>query len=67
MIFILSIYMKVHLAERHELQMTEGKPIENIETLAASILSTTPMFTDEKMKLTRTFIQTYRGHATWGS
>ena len=43
-----------------------GKPIENIETLAASIFSTTPIFTDEKMKLTRTFIQTYCGHATWG-
>lgn len=36
-----------------------GKPIEDIASMCASILSTDPMFTDEKLQLCRIFINSY--------
>ncbi len=42
-----------------------GKPVEDIARMTASILTTTPMFTDEKFKLSKVFIETYKRHASW--
>jgi tRNA A-37 threonylcarbamoyl transferase component Bud32 len=42
-----------------------GKPIEDIAGMCASILSTDPMFTDEKFQLCRIFIDSYRKLVTW--
>ena len=36
-----------------------GKPIEDIAAMCASVLSTDPMFTDEKLQLCRNFIDSY--------
>ena len=36
-----------------------GKPIEDIAGMCASVLSTDPMFTDEKLQLCRIFIESY--------
>ncbi len=42
-----------------------GKPSEDIATLCGSLLSTEPMFTDEKFKLCQIFLDTYRKSAPW--
>lgn len=42
-----------------------GRPSEDLATLCASVLSTTPMFTDEKFHLCHTFLDTYQKSATW--
>jgi tRNA A-37 threonylcarbamoyl transferase component Bud32 len=42
-----------------------GKPIEDIAGMCASILSTDPMFTDEKFGLCKTFIESYQKSVTW--
>jgi tRNA A-37 threonylcarbamoyl transferase component Bud32 len=42
-----------------------GKPSEDISTLCASLLSTNPMFTDEKFQLCQIFLNTYRKSAQW--
>jgi tRNA A-37 threonylcarbamoyl transferase component Bud32 len=42
-----------------------GKPSEDIATLCGSLLSTDPMFTDEKFKLCQQFLDTYRKTAPW--
>jgi aminoglycoside phosphotransferase (APT) family kinase protein len=42
-----------------------GRPGEDLATLCASLLSTTPMFTDEKFQLCQTFLDTYQKSVTW--
>ena len=42
-----------------------GRPGEDLSTLCASLLSTTPMFTDEKFQLCQTFLDTYQKSVTW--
>jgi tRNA A-37 threonylcarbamoyl transferase component Bud32 len=42
-----------------------GKPGEDVATLCVSLLSTDPMFTDEKFELCQHFLDTYRRSATW--
>jgi tRNA A-37 threonylcarbamoyl transferase component Bud32 len=42
-----------------------GKPVEDLAGLYASILSTDPMFTDEKFKLGQILLDTYRKEAKW--
>ncbi|MDH7518009.1 MAG: hypothetical protein QHH19_06685 [Candidatus Thermoplasmatota archaeon] len=42
-----------------------GKPVEDIASLCASILSTDPMFTSEKFELCRTFLDAYKKSAKW--
>lgn len=42
-----------------------GKPVEDLATLSASVLTTTPMFTDEKFQLVQTLIDDYRKSAKW--
>lgn len=42
-----------------------GKPVEDIAGMCASILSTDPMFTDEKFHLCRIFVDTYRNLVKW--
>lgn len=42
-----------------------GKPAEDVATLCVSLLSTDPMFTDEKFELCQQFLNTYRRSATW--
>jgi len=42
-----------------------GKPIEDLATLCGSLLSTEPMFTDDKFKLCQIFLDTYRKSAQW--
>jgi tRNA A-37 threonylcarbamoyl transferase component Bud32 len=42
-----------------------GKPSEDLATLCGSLLSTEPMFTDEKFKLCQIFLDTYRKSAPW--
>jgi tRNA A-37 threonylcarbamoyl transferase component Bud32 len=42
-----------------------GKPNEDLATLCGSLLSTDPMFTDEKFKLCQIFLDTYRKSAQW--
>jgi len=43
-----------------------GKPTEDIAGMCSSILSTDPMFTDEKFQLCTTFIDAYRSSVKWG-
>ncbi|MCX6661542.1 MAG: hypothetical protein NTY91_03225 [Euryarchaeota archaeon] len=42
-----------------------GKPSEDLATLCGSLLSTDPMFTDEKFKLSVMFLDTYQKAAQW--
>ncbi len=42
-----------------------GKPIEDIASMCASILSTDPLFTDEKFQLCRIFIDSYEKSVKW--
>jgi tRNA A-37 threonylcarbamoyl transferase component Bud32 len=42
-----------------------GKPVEDLAGLYVSILSTDPMFTDEKFQLGSTLLETYRKSAKW--
>lgn len=42
-----------------------GKPVEDVAGVCASILSTDPMFTDEKFQLCQHFLDTYRRSVTW--
>jgi tRNA A-37 threonylcarbamoyl transferase component Bud32 len=42
-----------------------GKPSEDLATLCVSLLSTDPMFTDEKFELCQNFIETYRKSVKW--
>jgi tRNA A-37 threonylcarbamoyl transferase component Bud32 len=43
----------------------QGKPNEDLATLCASVLSTEPMFTNEKFQLCQTFLHAYRNAANW--
>ena len=42
-----------------------GKPVEDVAGICASILSTDPMFTDEKYQLCQQFLDSYRRSAAW--
>ena len=42
-----------------------GKPREDIAGMCSSILSTDPMFTDEKFQLCKTFIESYKKSVKW--
>jgi len=42
-----------------------GKPVEDVAGICGSILSTDPMFTDEKYQLCQQFLDTYRRSVTW--
>jgi tRNA A-37 threonylcarbamoyl transferase component Bud32 len=42
-----------------------GKPVEDIAGICGSILSTDPMFTDEKYQLCQQFLDTYRRSVAW--
>jgi tRNA A-37 threonylcarbamoyl transferase component Bud32 len=42
-----------------------GKPSEDLATLCASLLSTEPMFSDEKFQLCQTFLDAYRKAVRW--
>jgi len=42
-----------------------GKPVEDIAGVCASILSTDPMFTDEKYELCQRFLEIYRRSVPW--
>ncbi len=42
-----------------------GKPSEDLASLCSSVLSTDPMFTDEKYKLCQVFLDSYRKSAPW--
>ncbi len=42
-----------------------GKPVEDIAGMCSSILSTDPMFTDEKFQLCKNFIESYKKSAKW--
>ena len=42
-----------------------GKPSEDLATLCVSLLSTDPMFIDEKFQLCQTFLDSYRKSAKW--
>jgi len=42
-----------------------GKPVEDIAGVCASILSTDPMFTDEKYQLCQRFLDSYRRSVPW--
>lgn len=42
-----------------------GKPVEDLATLSASLLSTDPMFTDEKFLLCQNFLDSYRRSMKW--
>jgi tRNA A-37 threonylcarbamoyl transferase component Bud32 len=42
-----------------------GKPGEDLATLCVSLLSTDPMFTDEKFQLCQMFLDAYRKSAKW--
>jgi tRNA A-37 threonylcarbamoyl transferase component Bud32 len=44
----------------------KGTPSEDLATLCASLLSTEPMFTDEKFQLCQTFLDAYRTSVNWG-
>jgi len=43
----------------------EGKPVEDVAGTCGSILSTDPMFTDEKFHLCEKFLEAYRRTAAW--
>jgi tRNA A-37 threonylcarbamoyl transferase component Bud32 len=42
-----------------------GKPVEDVAGMCASILSTDPMFTDEKFQLCQHFLDAYRRGVKW--
>jgi len=42
-----------------------GKPSEDLATLCVSLLSTNPMFTDEKFQLCQIFLDSYRKSVKW--
>ena len=42
-----------------------GKPVEDVAGVCASILSTDPMFTDEKFQLCQQFLDAYRRSVKW--
>jgi len=42
-----------------------GTPSEDVATLCSSLLSTDPMFTDEKFMMCHTFLEGYRKSAKW--
>ena len=42
-----------------------GKPSEDLATLCVSLLSTDPMFTDEKFQFCQIFLDTYRKSVKW--
>lgn len=42
-----------------------GNPIEDMAGMCASILSTGPMFTEEKIKLCKIFMESYQKSASW--
>lgn len=42
-----------------------GKPSEDLAKLCGSLLSTDPMFTDEKFQLCQTFLDSYRKSVKW--
>ncbi len=42
-----------------------GKPSEDLATFCGSLLSTDPMFTDEKFNLCQIFLESYRTEAKW--
>ena len=42
-----------------------GKPSEDLATLCVSLLTTDPMFTDDKFNLCQIFLETYRKLAHW--
>jgi tRNA A-37 threonylcarbamoyl transferase component Bud32 len=42
-----------------------GRPVEDIAGMCSSILSTNPMFTDEKFQLCKTFIKSYEKSVKW--
>lgn len=42
-----------------------GRPSEDLATLCVSLLSTDPMFTDEKFQLCQTFLDSYRKSVKW--
>ena len=42
-----------------------GKPVEDVAGICGSILSTDPMFTDEKYQLCQQFLETYRRSVIW--
>lgn len=42
-----------------------GKPVEDVAGVCGSILSSDPMFTDEKFQLCQQFLNAYRRVATW--
>jgi tRNA A-37 threonylcarbamoyl transferase component Bud32 len=42
-----------------------GKPSEDLATLCGSLLSTDPMFVDEKFQLCQTFLDAYRKSVKW--
>ena len=42
-----------------------GKPSEDLATLCVSLLSSDPMFTDEKFQLSQIFLDAYRRSAQW--
>jgi tRNA A-37 threonylcarbamoyl transferase component Bud32 len=42
-----------------------GKPGEDLATFCSSILTTDPMFTEEKFRLCQTFLTTYRNSVNW--
>ncbi len=46
-------------------EFRKGNPIQDIATLCSSILSTDPMFSTEKYRLTKRFIQMYQKNVTW--
>jgi tRNA A-37 threonylcarbamoyl transferase component Bud32 len=43
-----------------------GKPNEDLATLCVSLLSTDPMFTDEKFQLCQIFLDAYQKSVKWG-
>lgn len=42
-----------------------GKPVEDIASICSSILTTDPMFTSEKFKLCKKFIESYKNSVNW--
>jgi tRNA A-37 threonylcarbamoyl transferase component Bud32 len=42
-----------------------GRPSEDLATLCVSLLSTNPMFTDEKFQLCQIFLDSYRKSVKW--
>jgi len=59
------IYQKGHIWGVDFEESRNGKPGEDLGTLCASLLSTDPMFTQEKVTLCRRFLDHYRSTAKW--